>query len=72
MPVTLNSVLQVLIFLVIVLLLTKPIGLYMTTSLTGSAPGSRRSLSPSSAFSTGSVASTRRRSRSGRATSSPC
>src|ERR1700732_1080563 len=29
MPVTLNSVLQVLIFLIIVLLLTKPIGLYM-------------------------------------------
>ncbi len=29
MPVTLNSVLQVLIFLVIVLLLTKPLGLYM-------------------------------------------
>jgi K+-transporting ATPase ATPase A chain len=29
MPVTLNSVLQVLIFLVIVLLLTKPVGLYM-------------------------------------------
>src|SRR6266849_8143030 len=29
MPVTLNSVLQVLIILVIVLLLTKPVGLYM-------------------------------------------
>jgi potassium-transporting ATPase potassium-binding subunit len=29
MPVTLNSVLQVLVFLVIVLLLTKPLGLYM-------------------------------------------
>src|ERR1700724_3741984 len=29
MPVTLNSVLQVLVFLVIVLLLTKPVGLYM-------------------------------------------
>src|SRR5437588_3374150 len=29
MPVTLNSVLQVLIFLVIVLLLTKPVGLYL-------------------------------------------
>src|SRR5260370_1551617 len=29
MPVTLNSVLQVLLFLVIVLLLTKPLGLYM-------------------------------------------
>src|SRR5260370_35989054 len=29
MPVTLNSVLQVAIFLVIVLLLTKPLGLYM-------------------------------------------
>src|SRR5437764_6270936 len=29
MPVTLNSVLQVLLFLVIVLLLTKPVGLYM-------------------------------------------
>src|SRR5579875_483891 len=29
MPVTLNSVLQVLIFLIIVLLLTKPVGLYM-------------------------------------------
>ncbi len=30
MPVTLNSVLQVLIYLVLVLLITKPIGLYMT------------------------------------------
>ncbi len=29
MPVTLNSVLQVVIFLAIVLLLTKPVGLYM-------------------------------------------
>src|SRR5712691_13123187 len=29
MPVTLNSVLQVLIFLAIVLLLTKPVGLYL-------------------------------------------
>jgi len=29
MPVTLNSVLQVAIFLVIVLLLTRPLGLYM-------------------------------------------
>src|SRR5947209_19655070 len=29
MPVTLNSVLQVVVFLVIVLLLTKPVGLYM-------------------------------------------
>src|SRR5260221_11025676 len=29
MPVTLNSVLQVLLFLVIVLLLTKPLGLYL-------------------------------------------
>src|SRR5450631_4237623 len=29
MPVTLNSVLQVLIFLVIILLLTKPVGLYL-------------------------------------------
>ena len=35
MPVTLNSVLQVLLFLVIVLLLTKPIGLYMTHVFAG-------------------------------------
>lgn len=35
MPVTLNSVVQVLIFLVIVLLLTKPIGLYMTGVFSG-------------------------------------
>ena len=35
MPVTLNSVLQVLLFLVIVLLLTKPIGLYMTAVFAG-------------------------------------
>ena len=35
MPVTLNSVLQVAIFLVIVLLLTKPIGLYMTKVFNG-------------------------------------
>ncbi len=35
MPVTLNSVLQVLIFLVIVLLLTKPVGLYMTKVFAG-------------------------------------
>jgi len=35
MPVTLNSVVQVLIFLVIVLLLTKPIGLYMTKVFNG-------------------------------------
>ena len=33
MPVTLNGALQVLIFLAIVLLLTKPIGLYMTSYL---------------------------------------
>jgi K+-transporting ATPase ATPase A chain len=35
MPVTLNSVLQVLIFLVVLLLLTKPIGLYMTKVFAG-------------------------------------
>jgi potassium-transporting ATPase potassium-binding subunit len=35
MPVTLNGVLQVLLFLVIVLLLTKPIGLYMTRVFAG-------------------------------------
>ncbi len=35
MPVTLNSVLQVLIFLVIVLLVTKPLGLYMTNVFSG-------------------------------------
>jgi K+-transporting ATPase ATPase A chain len=35
MPVTFNSVLQVLIFLVLVLLLTKPMGLYMTAVFTG-------------------------------------
>ncbi len=35
MPVTLNSVMQVLLFLVIVLLLTKPIGLYMTHVFAG-------------------------------------
>jgi K+-transporting ATPase ATPase A chain len=35
MPVTLNSVLQVLIFLVIILLLTKPVGLYLTKVFNG-------------------------------------
>src|SRR5258708_1426916 len=35
MPVTLNGVLQVLLFLVIVLLVTKPIGLYMTRVFSG-------------------------------------
>jgi K+-transporting ATPase ATPase A chain len=35
MPVTLNSVLQVLIFLAIVPLITKPFGLYMTNVFTG-------------------------------------
>lgn len=35
MPVTLNSVLQVLIFMVIVLLLTKPVGLYLTRIFNG-------------------------------------
>jgi potassium-transporting ATPase potassium-binding subunit len=35
MPVTLNSVLQVLIFLAIVSLITKPFGLYMTNVFTG-------------------------------------
>ena len=35
MPVTLNSVLQVLLFLVIVLLLTKPVGLYLTKVFNG-------------------------------------
>src|SRR6266851_2909511 len=35
MPVTLNGVLQVLIFLALVLLLTKPVGLYMTAIFTG-------------------------------------
>ncbi|MGI9059893.1 MAG: potassium-transporting ATPase subunit KdpA [Ktedonobacteraceae bacterium] len=35
MPVTLNSVVQVLLFLLIVLLLTKPIGLYMTRVFAG-------------------------------------
>ncbi len=35
MPVTLNGVLQVLIFLVIVLLVTRPIGLYMTKVFSG-------------------------------------
>src|SRR5215472_18724973 len=35
MPVTLNSVLQVLIFLALVLLITKPMGLYMTAIFSG-------------------------------------
>ncbi len=35
MPVTLNSVLQVLLFLIIVLLITKPMGLYLTRVFTG-------------------------------------
>ncbi|MFL5662681.1 MAG: potassium-transporting ATPase subunit KdpA [Ktedonobacteraceae bacterium] len=35
MPVTLNSVLQVLIFLALILLITKPIGLYMTKVFAG-------------------------------------
>ncbi|MEO6887613.1 MAG: potassium-transporting ATPase subunit KdpA [Ktedonobacteraceae bacterium] len=35
MPVTLNSALQVAIFLVIVLLITKPLGLYLTAIFTG-------------------------------------
>jgi K+-transporting ATPase ATPase A chain len=35
MPVTLNGVLQVLIFLVLVLLITKPMGLYMTAIFSG-------------------------------------
>ncbi|HEY7416114.1 MAG TPA: potassium-transporting ATPase subunit KdpA, partial [Ktedonobacteraceae bacterium] len=35
MPVTLNSVVQVLLFLVIVLLITKPIGLYLTAVFSG-------------------------------------
>ncbi len=35
MPVTLNSVLQVLIFMVIILLLTKPVGLYLTKVFNG-------------------------------------
>src|SRR5260370_799936 len=35
MPVTLNGVLQVLIFLALVLLLTKPVGLYMTAIFSG-------------------------------------
>src|SRR5215469_13490462 len=35
MPVTLNSVLQVLIFLAIVLLITKPMGLYLTAVFSG-------------------------------------
>jgi potassium-transporting ATPase potassium-binding subunit len=35
MPVTLNSVVQVLIFLVLVLLVTKPVGLYMTRVFKG-------------------------------------
>jgi K+-transporting ATPase ATPase A chain len=35
MPVTLNSVLQVVIFLVIVLLITKPLGLYLTKVFAG-------------------------------------
>src|SRR5260221_12719062 len=35
MPVTLNSVLQVLLFLVIVLLLTKPLGLYLDKIFNG-------------------------------------
>ena len=35
MPVTLNSVVQVLLFLVIVLLITKPIGMYMTNVFSG-------------------------------------
>jgi len=35
MPVTLNSVLQVLLFLVIILLLTKPVGLYLTKVFNG-------------------------------------
>src|SRR5690348_2114349 len=35
MPVTLNSVLQVVVFLVILLLLTKPMGLYLTQVFAG-------------------------------------
>jgi K+-transporting ATPase ATPase A chain len=35
MPVTLNSVVQVVVFLVILLLLTKPMGLYLTTVFSG-------------------------------------
>jgi potassium-transporting ATPase potassium-binding subunit len=35
MPVTLNSVVQVVVFLVILLLLTKPMGLYLTNVFSG-------------------------------------
>src|SRR6266567_891388 len=35
MPVTLNSVVQVLIFLALVLLITKPVGLYLTAVFSG-------------------------------------
>src|SRR5690242_1628742 len=35
MPVTLNSVVQVLLYLVIVLLITKPMGLYLTNVFAG-------------------------------------
>src|ERR1700736_3517013 len=35
MPVTLNSVLQVVLVLIIVLLITKPLGLYLTTVFAG-------------------------------------
>ena len=67
MPVTLNSVLQVLIFLVIVLLLTKPVGLYMYKVFNGQRTWLSPVLVPGSASSTVSAASREMTSRSGRA-----
>ena len=72
MPVTLNSVLQVLIFLAIVLLITKPMGLYMYRIFNGERTWLSPVFVPVERFFTGCVASIRRRSRSGRDTSSPC
>ena len=72
MPVTLNSVLQVVIFLVVVLLITKPLGLYLTKFLQGNALGSRLFLFPLNGSFIGSLVLTQRKSKNGHLISLPC
>ena len=68
MPVTLNSVLQVAIFLVIVLLLTRPLGLYMYKIFNGERTWLSPVFVPVERLFYRLSGVNRRRSRSGRAT----
>ena len=72
MPVTLNSVVQVVIFLVILLLLTKPMGLYLTKVFAGERTWLTPVLRRRNGFFTKQPGSIPKRSRNGGVMSSRC